>query len=110
MKLLTAVKKGNAIQKASLVEGEWGHAASDSKRGLAVFEKAAGVVEEHEQTFGLGDLSSLIAKSGSEAATHKILEHVQRELEQALQDCHAIISPLVGMYVLRVKGKAVPIP
>ena len=86
MKLLTAVKKGNAIHKASLVEGDWDHAASDIKRGLAVFKKAEGVVEEHEQTFGLGDLSALLAKSGGEAATHKFLEQVQRELEQALQD------------------------
>ena len=82
----------------SAKKGEWDHAASDIQKYWPVISTAKAVLDKHSPTFDLGDCSTM---PGTVEQKSLELQNVKDLLEKEFRNVNTVISPLVGMYVVR---------
>ena len=106
MKLAKVVSKAHAIKKdCQDADSDWSHAVADITRNWSIVEKNDKLLGEHNKFFELMEYSTFHGTAEYKAEQLTIRK---TKLEKGLAQMHAIVSPLVGMYCLRMQAKANP--
>ena len=104
MKLAKLIEKSRAIEKDSRIQdSDWEHAIGDITRGNACIVAQEKLMKEHND---LSNLSEYETYPGTETDKVHSLQTRKDALEKGLKQLNPIVSPLVGMYCLRMQAKA----